>query len=215
MQSNTEFLKGFNKLYGTSPKVVKFTPAVKVEYYSLRKGMHHLRFLPALHGSEFFYTKYEKHAKLPKSNYFTCPSTIGKPCELCDAIKEENLDKKYSRFTKMRVNVIDMDNPSKGVQVCDIAYTVFKSIYELGTDPDVSDFTDPVTGRTVNIEITDNTHDTYCTVEAPSTLSEISEETGIDVLGKAVNLKELTERQVEGGIRSIPKHIRSIRELLN
>jgi hypothetical protein len=99
-------------------------------------------------GEAYWTRKYFRHRGLGADHKLTlvCPSTLGKPCPICEFRRELAKEKgwKDDEVSALRpqevdiFNIIDKDEPTKGVQLFVMSYAMFGKKFkeEIDADPD-------------------------------------------------------------------------------
>jgi hypothetical protein len=129
--------------------------------HQLKKGRNIIRFLPPKAGSEDWYKEIRVHYGVgPEKEFLTCPSTIGKPCPLCqrwskllkDGVSKEDARVKELGFNRKYVtNALNVDDLEKGVKSCKLGRDALRFLISSFEDEEYGDITDPETGRNVQI----------------------------------------------------------------
>lgn len=131
-------------------------------FWSAKEGENLIRVLPGVKGKSF-YRELHYHNKLVDSQTnVLCPKlTLGGDCPICEfrdkllaTAKESDIDiikllKPYRRFY---VNMVAVEDTSKGVMLYGMPMTVFRDMLSYFMDPDWGDLTDPENGYDVTIE---------------------------------------------------------------
>ncbi len=177
----------------------------KIKNWSCKEGRNKIRILPPWDGSEEFFKAFGKHFNLgPEGKTIVyCPEqTLGQPCPICAAIKgmykgaDEEMKKHLSSISappRFAVNIIDLTEPDKGVQVAELPRTVMEAIWNIMVDEEVGlgDITDPKTGYDIIIDRTGtglSTKYDVKAVKAPSMINPAFLE-NINDLDKMVQLE--------------------------
>lgn len=142
-------------------------------YFKVKQGDNYLRFLPPLQGQRSPFTEVWQHfiggqdwpGRVPgreegKPLVFACPELmLGQHCEACERMRQlkmsrsrDDRDLAYMLRPNLRVfaNVVDMDNPSAGVQIFAFTPTVYDGLMEIRKNSRMGgNFTHPETGRVI------------------------------------------------------------------
>lgn len=92
-----------------------------------------------------------------------CPKTAGETnrCPACEtasrlrrnpATKEQGDD--FGCRTRYFLNIMDMEKPKDGIQVCEVGPTIYRKILEVAVDPEYGDILDINEGRNFKITLT-------------------------------------------------------------
>jgi len=103
----------------------------------------------------------------PDGKARVCPRTVGKSCPICEERKElmnadddssEELAKKLKPKMRVLYNVIDLNEPDKGVQFFEMAYHNFGSVLDEEIregDEELADFPELTGGKTIKVRFTE------------------------------------------------------------
>ena len=158
-------------------------------------------------GEYYFEHTFYVHANVgPNNKKFLCPSrTLDQPCPICefqaDLAKDPDADKKLvdSLWPKQRQlwNIVDTEEPEKGVQVWDVSYHLFGKqlkfeIDEQEEDDTFDEFADPDDGYELHVKFQERTYKTAKFYEAKSfTFRKRKKPIADEVLEQAHVLDEL------------------------
>lgn len=128
------------------------------DFFKPQPGKNTVRILPPWNDKGVFFFKAIQHYNVQeKGGPVPCRTMIGKPCPICEALKNvgKELARKAGPKTRFYMNVIDRKNP-KGVKIWGVTARNMKKIKSAMEDPDYGDITDPEDGRDVIVEIDDS-----------------------------------------------------------
>lgn len=103
-------------------------------------------------GEEWYERTYWRHFNIGTDNKaFICPKTIGQPCPICEYVKElRNQDDEESKQMvedmkakeRQLFNLVDVDNPDKGVQIYEESYHNFGKTLDTEVNEGEEEFAD-------------------------------------------------------------------------
>jgi hypothetical protein len=141
------------------------------KFLELKEGDTYIRILPPPAGKKSpFHTCWQHYIDFPggKQVRFACPrQNASQPCMVCrraDELKatgnKKDFEKAKNLFARRRVfaNVIDRNDPEKGVQVAAFGQTIHEQLAEIRANPEVGgDFSHPEEGFDIVIHRTGKT----------------------------------------------------------
>lgn len=167
----------------------------EMQFLSLKEGKNRVRVLPAWSSEGIWYLEVPYHYGLGEEKQAAiCPKRFAnKKCYICSKVKElrkeggdamKPLINKLRANTSIYYNVIDLDNPGKGVHIMRTGTTIFKDLlyYDLDEE-DFGNITDPEKGYDVTIVRTGKTAtDTKYTTNARKNPSKLEKMEWLDQL---------------------------------
>jgi gp32 DNA binding protein like len=129
-----------------------------------KAGRTTFRVLPPYKPDGGFYEVVRWHWEVgPERKGMLCRQSFGEPCYLCEKYRElaasndrqdQDEAERIAAKTRYLANVIVLGEEAQGVQVIELKERMAKVLVELALDPEVGNFTDPVTGRNASLEKT-------------------------------------------------------------
>jgi hypothetical protein len=123
------------------------------------QGVNHIRIV-AVKGQPGFYVQVPWHFEVgPRKRHVPCRSRIVQACYICECIdalaassdlgEQEQADAMRVKY-RFLVQIIDVDDPDRGVQVWVTTEAMINKLVAVMIDPDWRDLLDPKVGRTVS-----------------------------------------------------------------
>jgi len=160
-----------------------------VNYFQFQSGRNIVRIMPPWEGADDFSRAMGKHWNLGpegKTSVFCPKYTAGMPCPICEELdkiwktKPDDATKEWLKNVgasqRYYVNLVDLNDLEKGVQVGELPKTVLEELWNIMVDEDTGkgDITDWDTGFDVIIEKTGKGIGTRYSVRAKNSPTAIS-----------------------------------------
>ena len=120
-------------------------------FWKPKTGKNYVRILPPWSETVPVYY-YAVHLHWVGSRYVLCS---GEGCLVCNMMKDSAfatvLKDKIQTLDKFLVNMIDLENPSAGVQVWSMPLVVWRALNQYFLDPKWGDLTDVNSGRNITV----------------------------------------------------------------
>jgi len=131
------------------------------QFWTPKEGVNLIRILPPYGESGYFFREVDMHFGVGKNGEsFVCTRAEGGRCYACDKLEElrasedpekVNLARKFVPRHRVLYNIVDLNEPSKGVRIFSSGVSIFKDILSYFADPDWGDITDPEKGYDIKI----------------------------------------------------------------
>jgi len=131
------------------------------QFWTPKEGENLIRILPPYGESGLFFREVDMHFGVGKNGEsFVCTRAEGGRCYACEKLEELRssddpekikLARKFVPRHRVLYNIVDLNEPSKGVRIFSSGTTIFKDILSYFADPDWGDITDPENGYDIRI----------------------------------------------------------------
>jgi hypothetical protein len=139
----------------------------KKDFYTVKPGLNHIRFLPNWTGDEEadFYRETAYHSKLgaERNKSAVCLREEGQDaCPVCEMVQalwktkrpeDIALAKEIKSYHRIAYNIVDLDDKEKGVQIWMSGIDVLTQLLGFCRNPKYGDVTDPINGRNVDVTL--------------------------------------------------------------
>jgi len=155
-----------NKKMEIYRKRLKEYASRRTQFWKPEEGNNYIRILPPIKEEDDFYLESRVHfvPGAGEGGRMAATACLGAGCYLCKAVEklqqrsnpdDDNLAQRLRPATQFLLNIVDLNDPDKGVQVWrHYSFSIIESLLGYMVDPEWGDFTDPVHGRNVNIRMT-------------------------------------------------------------
>jgi hypothetical protein len=133
------------------------------DFWTPKAGRNLIRILPPWAEGKLFWRETAVHWNVgPDSKMVVClKKELDKPCYICEAYarlqqsqdpRDQSAASEIRANTRVYLNIVDLDNVDKGVQVYTCGIKILQDLLAYFADPDWGDITHPETGYDIVIE---------------------------------------------------------------
>lgn len=202
-------MKALKEQYETIQNRIEGKGNVRPGELGLKTGDNIVRIMPPHDNMDHFSLEIGVHYSIGEDNTrIYCPKFMaGKKCPVCREVKrlyatKDDDDKELAGDLRVKkrflLNVVNMEDPSKGVLKLEIGTKLHQKVLKLILNPDYGDITDPKTGRTLTIDKT--------TVKGND--GNLYPDYGLTPKGKPTKLPDKYWKKWQKGIYDLPKEIK-------